>query len=183
MFPGRDRRHWGTWRTVSRIRIMRKIRRSKLWAWYRVLISKLPLIHFTLIELLMTKYNASPSINRGRLFAACLLIFTNGINDAAPGALIPHMEKYYNISYAIVSLIFLSNAAGFIFAAFVSQPLYSRIGRSKTILVGITLLGIASLTTAFAPPWGVIVASYFLTGAGMALVWTFFYIRRAGGCT
>lgn len=91
------------------------------------------------------------------------------------------MEKYYNISYAIVSLIFLSNAAGFIFAAFVSQPLYSKIGRSQTILVGISLLGIASLTIAFAPPWGVIVFSYFLTGAGMALVWTFFYIIRYFG--
>lgn len=85
------------------------------------------------------------------------------------------MEKYYNIGYAVVSLIFLSNAAGFIFAAFVSQPLYSRIGRSQTILVGISLLGTAFITISFAPPWGVVVFSYFLTGAGMALVWTFFY--------
>lgn len=116
----------------------------------------------------------SPPINRGRLFAACLLIFTNGINDAAPGALIPHMEKFYNIGYAVVSLIFLSNAAGFIFAAFVSQPLYSRIGRSQTILVGTSLLGIAFMTISFAPPWGAVISSYFLTGAGMALVCIFF---------
>lgn len=85
------------------------------------------------------------------------------------------MEKYYDIGYAVVSLIFLSNAAGFIFAAFVSQPLYSRIGRSQTILVGISLLGIASMTLSFAPPWGVVVFSYFLTGAGMALVWIFLF--------
>lgn len=84
------------------------------------------------------------------------------------------MEKYYDIGYSVVSLIFLSNAAGFIFAAFVSQPLYSRIGRSQTILIGITLLGIAFITLSFAPPWGVVVSSYFLTGAGMALVWIFF---------
>lgn len=86
------------------------------------------------------------------------------------------MEKYYDIGYAVVSLIFLSNAAGFIFAAFVSQPLYSRIGRSQTILAGISLLGTAFLTISFAPPWGVVVSCYFLTGAGMALVWTFFYL-------
>lgn len=81
------------------------------------------------------------------------------------------MEKYYNIGYAIVSLIFLSNAAGFIFAAFVSQPIYSRIGRSRTILAGILLLLIAFVTISCAPPWGAIIASYFLIGAGMALVY------------
>lgn len=34
-----------------------------------------------------------PLKNRFRLATSCLLNFTNGMNDAAPGVLIPHMEK------------------------------------------------------------------------------------------
>lgn len=83
------------------------------------------------------------------------------------------METYYNIGYAVVSLIFLSNAGGFITAAFVSQAIYSRIGRAKTLLIGILLECAAFLIIACAPPWGVVVASFFLIGGGMALVCIF----------
>lgn len=34
-----------------------------------------------------------PHMNRYRLLAACLMIFVNGMNDSAAGALIPYMEK------------------------------------------------------------------------------------------
>ncbi|KAI5842991.1 major facilitator superfamily domain-containing protein [Morchella snyderi] len=112
----------------------------------------------------------SPSINRWRLLAACMLIFTNGVSDAAPGALIPYMEKHYSIGYAVVSLIFLANAVGFITAAFISQAIYSRIGRARTLLIGVLLLAAAFLTISCTPPWGMVVASYFLIGAGMAFM-------------
>jgi fucose permease len=99
-----------------------------------------------------------------------MLIFTNGVSDAAPGALIPYMEKHYSIGYAVVSLIFLANAVGFVTAAFISQAIYSRIGRARTLFIGVLLLAVAFLTISCAPPWGVVVASYFLIGAGMAFV-------------
>jgi hypothetical protein len=35
-----------------------------------------------------------PHMNRYRLLSACLMNFANGVNDSAPGALIPYMEKY-----------------------------------------------------------------------------------------
>ena len=34
-----------------------------------------------------------PYMNRFRLAAVCLMNFTNGLNDSAPGALLPYMEK------------------------------------------------------------------------------------------
>lgn len=37
---------------------------------------------------------SSPPMNRFRLFSACLLNFGSGMNDSAPGALIPYMERY-----------------------------------------------------------------------------------------
>lgn len=42
---------------------------------------------------------------------------SNGMNDSAPGALIPYIERDYHIGYAVVSLIFIANAPGFITAA------------------------------------------------------------------
>ena len=34
-----------------------------------------------------------PYMNRFRLLAMCLMLFGNGLNDSAPGPLIPYMEK------------------------------------------------------------------------------------------
>lgn len=46
-----------------------------------------------------------PAMNRWRVLAACLIYFGNGMSDSAPGALIPYIENYYSIGYAVVSLI------------------------------------------------------------------------------
>jgi hypothetical protein len=44
------------------------------------------------VEALQSVWN--PYMNRFRLLSACLMNFANGMNDSAPGALIPYMEKY-----------------------------------------------------------------------------------------
>jgi hypothetical protein len=36
---------------------------------------------------------SNPPMNRFRMLAVCLLNFGNGLNDSAPGALIPYIEK------------------------------------------------------------------------------------------
>ncbi len=36
---------------------------------------------------------SNPPMNRFRMFSVCLLNFGNGLNDSAPGALIPYIEK------------------------------------------------------------------------------------------
>lgn len=36
---------------------------------------------------------SDPHMNRYRMAASCLMNFGNGLNDSAPGALIPYMEK------------------------------------------------------------------------------------------
>jgi len=83
------------------------------------------------VEVMQTLTN--PPINKYRLFSACLMNFGNGLNDAAPGALIPYLEKDYSINYAIVSLIFVTNAIGFISAAPIAAILQTRLGRAKTL--------------------------------------------------
>ncbi|KAL8967902.1 MAG: hypothetical protein Q9197_005164 [Variospora fuerteventurae] len=57
-------------------------------------------------------------MNRWRFLSACLMCFANGLNDSAPGALIPYLEKGYEIGYAVVSLIFITNAC---YAAFAGE--------------------------------------------------------------
>jgi len=78
---------------------------------------------------------SSPPMNRFRMVAACLMNFGNGLSDSAPGALIPYIERHYNIGYAIVSLIFVTNAIGFISAAFFVDALRARFGRGRTLMV------------------------------------------------
>ncbi|KAF5566017.1 hypothetical protein FPHYL_3930 [Fusarium phyllophilum] len=56
-------------------------------------------------------------MNKARLFAVCLASPANGLNDAGAGAVIPYVETHYSIGYAIVSLIFVGQALGFMFAA------------------------------------------------------------------
>lgn len=110
----------------------------------------------------------NPPINRWRLLSACLMNFGNGLNDAAPGALIPYMEKDYKIGYAIVSLIFVTNAIGFIAAAPVSQLLQARLGRAKTLVLAESVMVAAYIMLVCKPPFPVVVISFLFLGLGIA---------------
>lgn len=119
------------------------------------------------VDLVQTISN--PPRNKWRLLSACFINFANGLNDSAPGALIPYIEKDYNIGYAIVSLIYVTNAFGFILAAPFTHMLESKLGRSRSFDLSLSLLATAYVIIICKPPWPVIVASYFLIGFGMAI--------------
>lgn len=110
-----------------------------------------------------------PRMNRYRVPAACLLYLGNGMTDSAAGALIPYMETHYNIGYAVVSLIFVAQAVGFISNAFVSSWINGMLGRAKTLMLSEAILVAAYITIVCTPPFGVVVFAYFLLGFGAAL--------------
>lgn len=83
---------------------------------------------------------SNPHMNRYRMLSVCLMNFGNGLSDSAPGALIPYIEKDFKIGYAIVSLIFVSNAIGFITAAFFVDLLRSKLGRGRLLILAQTLM-------------------------------------------
>ncbi|CZR63352.1 related to tetracycline resistance proteins [Phialocephala subalpina] len=112
---------------------------------------------------------SNPPMNRFRMLSVCLMNFGNGLNDSAPGALIPYIEKHYNIGYAIVSLIFVTNAIGFISAAFIVDALRARLGRAKTLMVAQTLMSIGFLPIVCTPLFPVVVVCFFFLGLGMAI--------------
>ncbi|KAK3344719.1 major facilitator superfamily domain-containing protein [Neurospora tetraspora] len=110
-----------------------------------------------------------PYMNRWRLLAMCLICFSNGMSDSAPGALIPAMEKYYSIGYAIVSLIFVGNALGFIAAAFFVDAIRERLGRAKTLAVGQGLISLGYIPMIATAPYPAIVVGFFFVGFGMSI--------------
>ena len=74
-----------------------------------------------------------PTMNRWRILAASFEYFGNGMSDSAPGALIPYIEDWYNIGYAVVSLIWITNAVGFILSAFFNDAIQAKLGRAKSL--------------------------------------------------
>ncbi|KAJ5587347.1 uncharacterized protein N7459_003112 [Penicillium hispanicum] len=104
-----------------------------------------------------------------RLLSVCLMQFGNGMNDSAPGALIPYIENHYNIGYAVVSLIFVTNALGFISAAPLTHIIEHKLGRSKTYAFAMSLLAVAYVIIICQPPFPVVVACFYLLGLGIAL--------------
>jgi fucose permease len=93
-----------------------------------------------------------------------------GLNDGAPGALLPSLEKYYDLNYAVVSLIFLSNACGFLAASFLSNKLHVAVGRCKSLVIGTVLQILCYVILSTRPPYGAVVAGFCLLGAGMGFI-------------
>ncbi|RDW69609.1 hypothetical protein BP6252_08629 [Coleophoma cylindrospora] len=112
---------------------------------------------------------SNPPINRFRMLTVCLLNFTNGLSDSAPGALIPYIEKYYNIGYAIVALIFVTNAIGFISAAFIVDALRAKVGRARSLMTAQTFMLLGYIAIVCTPPFPVVIVSFFFLGFGMAI--------------
>lgn len=111
-----------------------------------------------------------PLGNLWRIVSVCIWLASGGFSDAAPGALLPHIEKYYDISYSIVSLIWISNAIGFIVVASVSHKLQPWLGRSKSIPVGCIFSLIMYAIVLSGGPYPLVVVGFFFGGIGLAIV-------------
>lgn len=107
--------------------------------------------------------------DRWRMLSCCLINFGGGLNDSAPGALIPYMEREYGIGYAVVSLIFVTNALGFILAAPCTHFLETRLGRARSYALSLTMVAIAHGTMIAKPPFPVVVTCFFFIGFGLAV--------------
>ncbi|RSL89319.1 hypothetical protein BHE90_001637 [Fusarium euwallaceae] len=68
-------------------------------------------------------------MNRLQLATLCLASLLNGFNDGSLGAILPYMEKDYRVGYAVVSLIFIGQGIGCLFAAIFLDDLYPSLGQ------------------------------------------------------
>lgn len=88
----------------------------------------------------LQKWN-SPRINVWRCLATFYSFIILGANDAAYGALIPYLEKYYNINYTVISLVFLSPIVGYATAALLNNHIHTVYGqRGVAIIMSISHL-------------------------------------------
>ncbi|KAK9465343.1 major facilitator superfamily domain-containing protein [Lipomyces arxii] len=108
--------------------------------------------------------------NKYRLLVACWILVGLGLNDGAPGAILPYMEEHYHINYAVVSMIWMANSIGFIVTACLCNWLYARIGRVGLLTLGPGLLVLMYAMIVGAPPFPVIVVAFFFGGLGMAMI-------------
>ncbi|KAL7627399.1 hypothetical protein AAE478_001592 [Parahypoxylon ruwenzoriense] len=111
----------------------------------------------------------NPPMNKFRLAACCFQNFLGGLTDSAPGALIPYMETHYNIGYAVVSLLFIGNALGFIMAAPFVDQIRLHLGRAKAMALSQALISLGYLPLICAAPFPVVAVAYFFIGFGVAV--------------
>lgn len=115
---------------------------------------------------IMTSRN--PPKNMIRIIAIFIWEITCGFSDATPGAILPYMEESYGLTYTTVSLIWMSNAAGFIFIACVSHKLQAWFGKSKILSFGTCCSIIMYAIVLSGTLFPVIVVAFFVGGMGLA---------------
>ena len=93
-----------------------------------------------------------------------------GIAESGLGVLIPSIQTTYNLTSATITLLFISQMAGYIVAAIASSLLSSRIGVARMLLLAALCLTSALVIYALSPYWLLMVASGTLLGLGIGLI-------------
>jgi len=93
-----------------------------------------------------------------------------GANDAAYGALIPYLGTYYQISYTVVSLVFLSPFVGYVAAAALNNTLHKVVGQRGVAILGPGAHLVAYIVIALHPPYPVLVVVFILAGFGNGIL-------------
>ncbi|KAL7796678.1 MFS general substrate transporter [Trichoderma ceciliae] len=110
-----------------------------------------------------------PVKNIGRLAFAFVSFAIAGMNDAAVGALIPYLEEYYNLSYTVVSLIFLTPFVGYSVAAFTNARIHVRLGQRGVAVMAPLCHLITFAVLASHPPYPALVVCNAISGFGNGL--------------
>ncbi|KZV76126.1 MFS general substrate transporter [Peniophora sp. CONT] len=100
------------------------------------------------------------------LFAFCYVLFLTGWNDGSTGPLLPKIQAFYGLDYAVVSLVFIFNAVGFVVGAAMIVPLVERFGMGKVCAL---LQLLAYVMQVPAGPFPEFAASFTIAGFGMCL--------------
>ncbi|GAA5996197.1 hypothetical protein JCM5350_003302 [Sporobolomyces pararoseus] len=91
-----------------------------------------------------------------------------GWSDASSGPLIPYIQSYYGISYTVVSMLFVGQAAGFLASALAMFYVVERLGLGKVIVIGAALQAFAYAILIPGFPFPVFPIIYAVSGFGMA---------------
>lgn len=93
-----------------------------------------------------------------------------GIAEGGLGVLLPSILETYHLTPATITLLFLSQVAGYIVAALSSSLLSNRVGLARMLLLASTILTSALCVYALSPYWLIMVASGPFLGLGIGLI-------------
>lgn len=108
----------------------------------------------------------NPPTNKWRVIACFMWGFALGYSDAVPGAILPTIEAYYNINYAVVSCLWIGNACGFIFVASLSHKIQPWFGKRWSLVLSTCLSTTMYILASTGTVFPVIVVGFFLGGMG-----------------
>ncbi|KAK2056598.1 major facilitator superfamily transporter [Colletotrichum caudatum] len=106
----------------------------------------------------------SPKGNVSRIALAFFSFIVSGMNDAAVG-----LETYYELSYTIVSLIFLTPFAGYSVAAFTNARIHQKFGQRGVAIMAPLCHIVTYIVLALHPPYPVLVIANMISGFGNGL--------------
>ncbi|RSL59956.1 hypothetical protein CEP54_007057 [Fusarium duplospermum] len=103
-----------------------------------------------------------------RIFTACFSFFVAGINDGSLGALIPYMIRDYEITTAIVSIIYGATFLGWVFATVTNTHLCQFLGLGSMLALGAISRLIGHVLRTWKPPFPLMVVTFWFTAIGQA---------------
>ncbi|KAF1956078.1 MFS general substrate transporter [Byssothecium circinans] len=116
----------------------------------------------------LERWNAS-QINFWRTMAAFWSFVVMGSNDAAYGALIPYLQEYYNLTFVIISLVFLSPLVGYTASALLNNAIHLKFGQRGVGIISPVCHLVAYVVIAVHPPYPVLVVVFMAAGFGNGL--------------
>ncbi|CCO28592.1 Riboflavin transporter MCH5 [Rhizoctonia solani AG-1 IB] len=100
------------------------------------------------------------------LLGSCAGVFAVGINDTAMGANLPSIQEHYNLSYDVLSIVFLAGFGGYLISCVLNSVLQSVIGIRGVLLMAGFWYATGAMLIAFAPPFPVVMIGLMLMGIG-----------------
>ncbi|KAK4164107.1 major facilitator superfamily domain-containing protein [Cladorrhinum sp. PSN259] len=102
-----------------------------------------------------------------KLVTAAFSFFVAGVNDGSIGALIPHIIRDYGITTAIVSALYATSFAGWLFAALTNTHASQRLDTGAMLVLGAVLQILSQALRCWpTPPFWLFILSFFLTTSG-----------------
>lgn len=125
--------------------------------------------HFYFARLAEERELPSQHLEWAMLTTLFLVMFLAGWNDGSQGPLLPSLQRYYNVDYLVISIIWLFNSVGFMAAGISNVWLSDHFGFGVVAPFGAGLQIIAYALICWGGPYPLFVFAFVLIGWGLGL--------------
>ena len=112
----------------------------------------------------------NPAERRGLLFVLGFLAFSAVYNGLVMSPVLEQMAREFGITTGTAGLVVAAYGAPGIAVALVAGPYSDRIGRKPFLVIGPLVMGIATIASALAPTFALIVAARIASGVGASVL-------------